>query len=205
MLASLTSYMASDRFAPSVSVTLEQLRSLFFDAAVMKRIGARAVADSEAEGGGAGNAIDGNPETAWATPRGADPPDWPHTLSVSLDREVTATGLALLAPQRDRKRVGEIADYVVETSQDGTTWAEAARGRLKSTYRTQTVAFSSAVPMRHLRLIALSNHDDSRVATLAEMTLLLATSDPASESSITEEGERVLGQEDELETSPTTP
>jgi len=54
---SLLNYMASDCFHPNVPVSTEQMRTLFFDNQIMKKLGAVAHANGES----AGPAIDGDP------------------------------------------------------------------------------------------------------------------------------------------------
>jgi beta-galactosidase len=175
LLASLMAYMASERFVPAVSLTPSDVAALFFDNRTMARLGTRVSADSEAAEGGAGNLVDGDPATSWATaPRG---PVFPHLVVMTFDRSVPVSGFVAMARQTDRKRIGEIKEYVLEASDDGQMWKAIARGALDATFRPQRVLLDRAVDARQLRLTALSSHDGGSVAALAEFAVITGPAD----------------------------
>jgi hypothetical protein len=173
LLASLLAYMKSDRFNPTVSIELNQLQALFFDNETMAKLGAEAAASAESKGREARNLVDGDPRTFWTTPRKGKVSGFPHEIIVTLDQVTPLKGLVTMAQQRDRKRIGEIKDYVVETSVDGDEWKEIARGALEPTFAPQRLRFERTVSARQIRLKALSSHDGGSVAALAELAVIV--------------------------------
>jgi hypothetical protein len=115
--------------------------------------------------------VDGDPATSWAT---ADGPaaQFPHQVVLTFDRAVPVTGFVAMARQNERKRLGEIKDYVLEASRDGETWRRVAEGAFDATYRPQRIRLSETVEAGQLRLTALSSYDGGNVASLAEFAVL---------------------------------
>ncbi|MBN2369353.1 MAG: discoidin domain-containing protein [Vicinamibacteria bacterium] len=173
LLASLLSYMKSDRFDPTVAIEPEQLEALFFDNEIMAKLGAQVVASAESEGNEARNLVDGDPVTFWMTSREGESMGFPYEISVALDHVKPLKGLITMAQQKDRKRVGEIKDYVVETSVDGNIWRENARGTLEPTFAPQSLLFARTISARQIRLKALSSHDGGSIAALAELAVIV--------------------------------
>jgi hypothetical protein len=116
--------------------------------------------------------VDGNPATSWATPTLDSAQGFPHRVVLAFDHSVPVSGFIAMARQNDRKRIGEIKDYVLEASGDGATWQTVARGTLEATYRPQRVRLDHAVEVRQLRLTALSSYDGGDVAALAEFAVI---------------------------------
>jgi beta-galactosidase len=172
LLASLMAYMASDRFAPTISLTPDQVESLFFDNHVMAKLGTRVSGGVEARDGDARPLIDGNPATSWTTPAHGSTKGFPHEVIFVFDRSVPVSGFIAMARQNERKRIGEIREYLLEASGDGATWETVARGTLEATYRPQRVRLDRAVDARQLRLTALSSYDGGDVAALAEFAVI---------------------------------
>jgi beta-galactosidase len=177
LLASLLAYMNSDRFNPTISIAPEQLKALFFDNEIMAKLGAKVVASAESEGNEARNIVDGDPVTFWLTPRKGQGSGFPYEISVTLDQVTHMKGLVVMAQQKDRKRIGEIKDYVVEASVDGNEWKEITRGTLESTFAPQRLQFERIVLARQIRLKALSSHDGGSVAALAELAVIVDEDD----------------------------
>jgi beta-galactosidase len=172
LLASLLSYMAGDRFQPKVAVAQSQLQAIFFDTHTMARLGATVTADAETPGGEASLLIDGDPNTNWITPTASSSAGFPHRMTISFEHAIAPRGLIVINGQKDRKRIGDIADYVVEASSDGKSWREAARGRLESTFAVQEIALASTGPLKQLRFTALNSYDGGNVACLAEIAVV---------------------------------
>jgi hypothetical protein len=168
---SLLDYAASDKFQPKVSVSPEQMRALWFDTLVMRKLGATVTA-SNGEGR---DAMDGDPNTAWlAGGRGKDAHKHPHTLTISFTNAVAMNGVALMNRQNDRDHLGDVRGYLIELSNDGQTWRRVAGGELPSTWNPQTIAFEKTETATHLRFAALSGYGPDPSAALAELAVLYA-------------------------------
>ena len=172
LLASLLAYMAGERFQPAVAVSRSELQALFFDTHTMARLGAAVTADAEAPGSEARLLVDGDPNTQWITPAESGSPGFPHRITISFERAIEPAGLIVINGQKDRKRVGDIGDYVVEASGDGQSWRKVAQGRLESTFEVQQIALTPTGPVRQLRLTALNSYDGGNVACLAEIAVV---------------------------------
>jgi beta-galactosidase len=172
LLASLLAYMAGEQFQPKVAVSPSQLQALFFDTHTMARLGATVAADAETTGGEASLLIDGDPNTNWITPTEEGGPGFPHRITISFERAIEPAGLIVINGQKDRKRIGDIGDYVVEASSDAEAWCEVARGRLESTFEVQKIALASAGSLKQLRFTALNSYDGGSVACLAEIAVV---------------------------------
>ena len=170
---SLLDYVASDGFNPGTAVSPEQLRGLWFDTLIMRRLGAAAQAD----GANANAVIDGDPNTYWlvgAPARGTAPPRQPRELTISFASPVAMNGVVLMNRQNDRNHAGDIRGYSIEASDDGQSWREIASGELVSTWSPQTVKFAQTVTATHLRLTALSGFGDDPATALAELAVIYA-------------------------------
>lgn len=168
---SLLDYAASDKFQPKVSVSPEQMRALWFDTLVMRKLGATVTA-SNGEGR---DAMDGDPNTAWlAGGRGKDARKHPHTLTISFTNAVAMNGVALMNRQNDRDHLGDVRGYLIELSNDGQTWRRVAGGELPSTWNPQTIAFEKTETATHLRFAAMSGYGADASAALAELAVLYA-------------------------------
>jgi alpha-L-fucosidase len=166
---SLLDYMDSPRFQPQVVVSAEDIRGLFFDTQIMKKLGAVAQAQGEAA-----NAIDGDPHTAWLSGGPRSGARHPHELTISFPAPVTMSGLVLMPRQNHREHEGDIREYVIQVSDDGQQWREVKRGALVSTFAPQSVRFSQPVSARHLKLTALSGFGPDATASLAELAVIYA-------------------------------
>jgi beta-galactosidase len=173
LMSSLLSYMGGRKFNPSVSATPGQIASLFFDNKTMSKLGAKATADAESPGNSAANLIDGSPATAWLTPSRGEVKGFPHQVTLTLDRPVIMSGILFMNQQRDRKRIGEIKEYVIEAGADGQGWVEIRRGSLESKFSTQRIFFSKPIRTDSVRFTALSSFDGGSVAAMAEMAVIV--------------------------------
>jgi hypothetical protein len=167
---SLLDYMAGAKFQPTVSVTAEQIRGLFFDTRVMSKLGAVATAEGQAA-----NVIDGDPNTFWqaGAPQGRGS-KYPHVLTVSFNAPVSFDGLVLMPRQNHREHEGDIREYTVEVSDDGNAWREVARGALVSTFEPQPVRFPQTITARYLKLTALTGFGTDTTAALSELAIMYA-------------------------------
>jgi beta-galactosidase len=165
----LLKYARSDCFQPQVSVSPEQVRSLFFDTRIMTKLGARA----EVNGGAANAAIDGDPNTFILVGDQDDVSVREQVdLKITLKEPITMSGVVLMSRQSNREHEGDIRGYVLQVSDDGREWREVARGELLSTFVPQQIDFSSAVTARYLKLIALSGFGTDKTTALAELAVI---------------------------------
>ncbi|HKP82697.1 MAG TPA: discoidin domain-containing protein [Pyrinomonadaceae bacterium] len=165
----LLKYARSDCFQPQVSVLPEQVRSLLFDTAVMKKLGA--VAD--VDGVSANAVIDGDPNTFFATGDRDATMREQIDLKITLKEPVTMSGVVLMSRQNHREHEGDIRGYVLQVSDDGKEWREVARGELLSTFAPQEIYFSDKVTARYLKLISLSGFGADKRTALAELAVIL--------------------------------
>jgi len=168
---SLLDYTASDKFQPQTEVSASDIRSLLFDTRIMRQLGATA----ELDGQNANAIIDGDPNTFWssADTRG-NGPKYPHALTVHFPQPVVMDGLVLMPRQNHREHQGDIRDYKIESSDDGTNWQEIASGQLASTFDPQTIRFSQTITAKRLKLTALSGFGNDSTAALAELAVIYA-------------------------------
>jgi beta-galactosidase len=168
---SLLEYMTGTKFEPRVAVSLQEMRSLFFDTSIMKRLGATATADSQSANP-AVNAIDGDPNTFWLS--GGRGMPHPHVLTVHFPAPAAISGLVLMPRQNHREHEGDIREYMAQVSDDGSQWREVKRGELISSFAPQQVRFPAMVTARYLRLTALSGFGTDSTSALAEVALIQA-------------------------------
>ncbi len=72
--------MAGPQFEPRTEVSPAEIRGFLFDTRIMKKLGAVATAD----GTGAANVIDGDPNTIWSAGGGRGAARQPHRLTITF-------------------------------------------------------------------------------------------------------------------------
>ncbi len=165
---SLLDYAASDEFQPATSIPPEQMRSLWFDSLVMRKLGATADNDARA-------AFDGDPNTFWSVGGGrGNARRHPHELTIAFTNAVAMSGVTLMNRQNDRDHTGDIRSYKIELSEDGSRWRQVAGGELPSTWNPQTLKFARTETAKKLKLTALSGSGNDSSAALAEIAVLYA-------------------------------
>ncbi len=164
---SLLSYMATPEFDPKTELRPEQIESLFFDTRIMKRLGATVRAE-----GDAANAIDGDPNTFWATGDQRSPSRQDQELTISFPNAVPFSGLVIMPRQNHREHEGDIREYSIQISNDGTSWLEVKRGRLVSTFDPQSVVFGQSVSAKYLKLVSLSGFGADKTTALADVAVI---------------------------------
>jgi hypothetical protein len=167
---SLLRYARSDCFQPTTFVPIEQVRSVFFDTRVMRTLGAVA----EVNGGPAGSAIDGDPNTFMLVGDQREPTREQVDLKITFNAPVAMAGVVLMSRQNHRQHEGDIRGYTLQVSDDGTDWREVARGELLSTFAPQYLYFTTTVTARYLKLISLSGFGDDKTTSLAEIAVIQA-------------------------------
>jgi len=167
---SLLSYMRTDCFQPKVRVSPEQMQSLFFDTRIMSKLGATSVVNGEPDKAG----IDGDPNTYWLVGDQRRPNREPANMVINFPAPVAMSGLILMPRQNHREHEGDIREYVVQVSDDGSVWREALRGELVSTFAPQRVQFANTITAAHLRLVSLSGFGPDKTSALADLAVIYA-------------------------------
>ena len=167
---SLLNYMASDCFMPNVPVTPEQLRTLFFDTKIMKELGAVA----KTEGEPATAAIDGDPNTFVLV--GDQKAQIREQVDILIDfpAPVALSGLVIMPRQNHREHEGDVREYVIRASDDGSEWRDVVRGELVSTFAPQQIQFAKTITAQHLKFISLSGFGPDKTTALAEVAVIYA-------------------------------
>ena len=168
--SSLLNYMGSDCFQPNVPVSREQMRSLFFDTAIMKKLGAAAQVDGVTNNAG----IDGDPNTFWLVGDQRGQTREQVDIVISFPAPVAMSGLVLMPRQNHREHEGDIREYIVQASDDGSDWRDVVRGELLSTFAPQQIEFSKTITARYLKLISLSGFGPDKTTALAELAVIYA-------------------------------
>jgi hypothetical protein len=168
---SLENYMAGDKFSPTTEITAAEFAGLFFDNLVMRKLGATATADGKP----ANEILDGDPNTFWcsADSRG-NGPSHPHEIVISFPQSVAMNGLVLMPRQNHREHQGDMREYSLEASDDGTNWQRIVNVQLASTFDPQTIPFGKTVTAKQLKLTALSGFGADNAAALAELAVIHA-------------------------------
>lgn len=185
---SLLDYMAGEKFQPKTEISPADFESLNFNTRIMHALGATATADNRR----ASEIIDGDPNTSWssADARGNGPKP-PHIIQVSFPHSVAMNGLLLMPRQNQREHQGDIREFTIESSDDGTNWQSIAAGQLASTFDEQKIPFGKTISTKQLRLTALSGFGNDFSAGLAELAVLYAGPKLIGESSNTFEYKNV--------------
>lgn len=169
---SLLNYMSSDCFQPNIPVSREQMRSLFFDTQIMKKLGAVA----QAEGEPANTVIDGDPNTFVIAGDRQAVLRQPVEIVINFPKPVAMSGLVLMPRQNHREHEGDIREYAVQASDDSSDWRDVGRGELPSTFAPQLIPFSKTTTARYLKLISLSGFGPDKTTALAELAVIYAGS-----------------------------
>jgi hypothetical protein len=162
--------MTSEGFQPSIGVLPEQIRALFFDTRIMKKLGAVAQVD----GATANAAIDGDPNTFVLIGDQRAQMREQVDLAISFPAPVAMSGLVLMPRQNHREHEGDIREYVVQVSDDGAEWRDVVRGELLSTFAPQQIEFPKMITARYLKLISLSGFGTDKTTALAELAVIYA-------------------------------
>jgi beta-galactosidase len=159
--------MGSAKFNPPVSITPENFRASLFDTRVMKKLGAKAVG-----AGDAANAIDGDPNTFWLSGNQRDAARQNQELIVSFPNAVSFSGLVIMPRQNHRDHEGDIREYSVQASDDGTNWRELKRGELVSTFDPQPINFGKNVSAKFIKIVSLSGFGADKTTAIADLAVI---------------------------------
>jgi len=166
----LVVYARSDCFQPVTAVSLEALRSLFFDTRIMVKLRAQATVG----GISAGVVIDGDPNTFLLVGDQKSSAREQVDIVINFPAPVTMSGVLLMGRQNHREHEGDIKDFSIEVSDDGNVWSGVARGELLSTFAPQTVNFSRPITTRYLKLVSLTGFGADKTTSLADLAIIYA-------------------------------
>ncbi|PWT89154.1 MAG: hypothetical protein C5B55_11865 [Blastocatellia bacterium] len=166
--AALVNYANSDCFHPNVDVSLNTLRSLFFDTRIMSKLRARATIGNEA----ANALIDGDPNTFVLIGNQKMSAREQVDMVVSFPTEVPISGVVLMPRQNHREHEGDIREFVLQSSEDGNVWSDVVRGELTSSFVPHRVEFNRTIRTKFLKLVSLSGFGDDKTTSLAELAVI---------------------------------
>lgn len=132
--------------------------------------------DGQAKGADPEKAIDGNPESFWATGYQPDAAKYPHEIQVDLGESLTLKGF-VYTPRHVVERSGNIYTYAFYVSEDGKTWGEpVAQGNFANIANnpvTQTIRFNKSAKGRFIRLVAIAPASEKEHwASVAELGVI---------------------------------
>ncbi len=167
---SLLDYMSTDCFQPNVPVSAEEMRTLFFDTVIMRKLGATAQLD----GAPAGAAIDGDPNTFVSAGDQKAHMREQVELTITFPAPVAISGVVLMPRQNHREHEGEIKECAISVSDDGFVWNDVQRGYLSSTFAPQRIEFTRTTSTKYLRLVSLAGFGADKTTSLAELAVIYA-------------------------------
>jgi hypothetical protein len=170
---SVLAYMGGVAFQPKAELAPDAFRAVLFDTRVMKKLGARASGWPDAA-----NTIDGDPNTyALVSVKGEVKGEAVRPqpeLTIAFPAPVPFSGLVLMPRQNHREHEGDVREWLVQVSDDGSNWREVKRAALGSTFDPQTVSFDQGVSARYLKLTSLSGFGNDRASALADVAVVYA-------------------------------
>ncbi len=167
---SLLDYMASGKFEPKTNITAANFREVFFDTKVMKKLGATGLSKTQTVNPDL--AFDGDPNTFWIVGTIRDQSRMNAELAVSFQKPAIFTGLVIMPRQNHREHEGDIREYAIDVSDDGTTWREIKRSSLISTFDPQRIDLGGTITTKFLRFRSLSGFGTDKVSALAELAVI---------------------------------
>ncbi|MCJ1451010.1 hypothetical protein MMC28_001344 [Mycoblastus sanguinarius] len=144
----------------------------------ISQAGWTATADSEQPGYPASNAVDGNMDTFWHTPFGADGTPLPHQITVNMQQVYLVNSIAY-TPRQDGQSNGNIGEHQIELSTDGVNFDSiVAIGTYQDSNSTKTTIFE-ATNAQYIRIVAITEAGDRGPwASMAELNVF-ETNEPA--------------------------
>ena len=114
-----------------------------------------ATADSYQPGYPPSNVLDGNTNSFWHTPFGANGNPLPHTLTIDMKQSYLINSIAYI-PRQDGSSNGNVGEHTITTSTDGLTFTNVvAEGTYQDSNSTKTTIFE-ATNARYVRFTALT-------------------------------------------------
>jgi len=171
LLYSLKKYMVSNKFNPSVELTLASIKSLLKEPTLLSD--AKILySDSEVPGFEANSILDNDPATFWHTPWEEEVPNYPHTVIVDLGKIIVFSGISLL-PRQDGITGGMIKKVELYVSSDGVNWDKCiVNSKSERNKKVRNLLFNKKVTARFIKLVALEGFDNQNFASLAEIEII---------------------------------
>lgn len=115
--------------------------------------------------------IDGDPNTFWHSAEAVTVAKYPHWVEFDTQAVNRIIGIDYLPRQGYDN--GRVKAYSISLSQDGKEWIEVHRGVFAAGSKRQRVSFAQKHTARYVRFTALSSHNGSDAAAVAEFAVLL--------------------------------
>jgi beta-galactosidase len=123
------------------------------------------------------HAVDGDEDTYWHSRWSGEPAQPPHFLTVDFEREVNVAAVNYV-PRADMPN-GRVRDYEIYLSLDGQNWgAPAAKGSISSPAEKERIPLPQPIKARHLKLVVLNEQQNQPFASVAELSVVEAKSNP---------------------------
>ena len=74
--------------------------------------------------------------------------------------------------QNHREHEGDVREYSIQVSDDGTHWSEVKRDELLSTFDPQTIAFGKNISAKFLKITSLSGFGADKTTALSEVAVI---------------------------------
>jgi galactose oxidase len=155
--ASITPDRASMQMAGNhmPMLTATEANSFTAQADPLPSAGWTVTASDEESGNPASNAIDGDPTTFWHSEYSPTTVPLPHSITIDMHALQDVSGLTYL-PRQDGSSNGNIGEYSISVSQDGTHWGAPVATGTWADNSLQKSAVFSGVLCEYVRLTALT-------------------------------------------------
>jgi hypothetical protein len=122
----------------------------------------------------AGQVIDGDPNTYLLVGDQKAPARKQVEVVITFPTAVEMSGLVVMPRQNHREHEGDIRDYSVMVSDDGTLWSDIARGEFPSSFEPHRVQFQRPIKTRYLKLVSLTGFGMDKTTSLSEIAIVYA-------------------------------
>jgi galactose oxidase len=158
-------------------VTATSADSFTAKAAALPSTGWTAVASDQQGSNPASYAVDGNPATFWHSEYSPTLVPLPHSITIDMNATNYVSELTYL-PRQDTANNGNIGQYTISVSGDGTTWSAPVASGTWADDKTLKTAVFTTVSARYVRLTALTEAGNRGPWTSAASIGLLGGSPP---------------------------
>ncbi len=118
------------------------------------------------------NLVDGDPATLWHTMYSVTVAGYPHWIDFDAAENTMIKGFKYM-PRQDGGNNGNIKDYMIQISDDGTNWSEpVAKGSFDASEKVKVVIFEKPVKARYVRFTGLNSINGQDFASGAEFELI---------------------------------
>jgi beta-galactosidase len=133
----------------------------------------KATASSFEKGEGEpGNAMDGQSGTFWHSRWSGTVAEHPHWLKIDFGKTINIAAINYL-PRQGGNSNGRVKNYELYVSTDGKQWGQpVAKGAFKGKEKEQTVKLAQPATGRYLKLVALSEAQGQKFASVAELDVV---------------------------------